>query len=376
MGDIYFTAGQMSVGYDGVPLIREIEIRLRRGEILTLIGPNGAGKSTILKSITGQLPLLCGTLNLGGRPVERMTEKELSREMAVVLTQRIRPELMTCREVAATGRYPYTGRFGFLSKEDERAVEEAMRLVHISELSEKEFLRVSDGQRQRVMLARAICQEPKILILDEPTSYLDIKYKLEFLSVLQKLTREKGLSVIMSLHELDLAQRVSDRLLCVKGEWIDRCGAPEEIFKENYINRLYEIKEGSYDEASGRAELPAASGKPELFVISGGGSGTCVYRRLQRMGIPFSTGILWENDIDFPAARALAVKVIAQKAFERVKRETREEARAELGRCKGAICCLTEFGELNQENRELMEEAKSQGKLIEIPAGTQKAPEE
>ena len=181
----YITTEKMSVGYDGKPLIEEVEIMLRKGEILTLLGPNGAGKSTILKSIARQLSLIAGTVRLDGEDMKSLTGAELSKKMAVVMTKRLRAELMTCEDVVATGRYPYTGRFGVLSKDDHKAVENAMELVKVTELRDLMFDRISDGQRQRVMLARAICQEPEILILDEPTSYLDVRHKLEFLSILQ-----------------------------------------------------------------------------------------------------------------------------------------------------------------------------------------------
>lgn len=363
MKKYYFTTEQLTVGYDGVPLISEIEIKLEKGEILTLIGPNGAGKSTILKSITKQLSVLYGTIYLDQCAVNKMTEKELSTKMAVVLTERIRPEMMTCEDVVATGRYPYTGKLGILTEHDRQIIKKAMDLVHIQDLKEKDFVRVSDGQKQRVMLARAICQEPEILVLDEPTSYLDIKYKLEFLAVLQEMARKEKLTVIMSLHELDLAQRVSDQLLCVREAQIERFGPPEKIFVPGYIASLYNLKEGSFDENAGRPELPAAKGSPLIFVIAGGGSGISVYRRLQRKGIPFSTGILGENDMDCPVAKALAVKVITETAFERVKEETYDRAREEMDRCKTVICCLTEFGEMNQVNRKLMEAAALQSKL-------------
>ena len=117
-----------------------------------------------------------------------------------IVTERIRPEMMTCRDVVATGRYPYTGRFGILGEHDNQVVDEAMELVDISFLKDRDFLETSDGQKQRVMLARAICQEPDIIVLDEPTSFLDIRYKLEFLNIIQNMSRERGLSVIMSLH--------------------------------------------------------------------------------------------------------------------------------------------------------------------------------
>ncbi len=123
---------------------------------------------------------------------------------------------MTCHDVVATGRYPYTGRLGVLSREDENKVDEALMAVHAQELGIRNFLEISDGQRQRILLARAICQKPEVMILDEPTSYLDIRHKLELLEILRKMAKEKEITVIMSLHEIDLAQKISDKVVCVK----------------------------------------------------------------------------------------------------------------------------------------------------------------
>ena len=135
----YITTEKMSVGYDGKPLIEEVEIMLRKGEILTLLGPNGAGKSTILKSIARQLSLIAGTVRLDGEDMRTLTGAELSKKMAVVMTKRLRGELMTCEDVVATGRYPYTGCFGVLSKDDHKAVENAMELVKVTELRDLMF---------------------------------------------------------------------------------------------------------------------------------------------------------------------------------------------------------------------------------------------
>ena len=174
MADYYLKMKNLAVGYDGKPLIRDINTGINKGEIVTLIGPNGSGKSTILKSITKQLKLIGGTVVFDKKSIGEMSYKTLSTRMAVVLTERMKPELMTCHDIVATGRYPYTGRLGILSREDEKKVEEAMRAVHAEELGGRDFNNISDGQRQRVLLARAICQEPEIIILDEPTSFLDL----------------------------------------------------------------------------------------------------------------------------------------------------------------------------------------------------------
>ena len=143
--DYFYTEG-LTVGYQGVPLIREIAFQLKKGEILTLIGPNGAGKTTILKSLIRQLKPLAGVIVLEGQKTDEMSGRDFARKLSVVLTERVRPEMMTCKEVVATGRYPYTGKFGVLSKEDWKIVDEAVRLVHIEDLAERDLQRPVTGR--------------------------------------------------------------------------------------------------------------------------------------------------------------------------------------------------------------------------------------
>lgn len=371
MENYYFYAKNMCVGYNNKPLIKEIEIMLPKGEILTLIGPNGAGKSTVLKSIAGQLILLGGTIYLGKEILSKAKLDKLAKKMSVVFTERIKTEMMTCRDVVATGRYPYTGLFGILSKEDKKIVNEVMELVHIIELSEQDFNKISDGQKQRVMLARAICQEPELIILDEPTSYLDIKYKLEFLSILQEMRRKKRLTVIMSLHELELAQRISDKILCLKGEYVEAYGTVEEVFQQGYIEQLFEITEGSFDERSGNLELKRIEGNADIFVIAGYGSGRKVYHTLQRKGKSFLTGILYDNDLDYPVAKALAEQVIEAKALEPVEESKIEQAKKGIDLCSYVLCPKKEIGSLDRANQELIAYAEQTGKLINVLAAGQ-----
>lgn len=361
--DYYFTAKKMTVGYDDKPLIRDIEFSLKKGEILTLIGPNGAGKSTILNSITRQLKLLDGTVYIDGRDQSGMSANALARTMAVVTTQRMRAELMTCEDVVASGRYPYTGRFGLLGEEDRQLVKEAMELVSVTAIKDRDFSRISDGQRQRIMLARAICQQPEIIVLDEPTSYLDIKYKLEFLSVLQRLKRQKNLTVVMSLHELDLAERISDRILCVDGTYVDRYGSPDEIFTEGYISGLFGVESGTYDEVGEDIELAPVKEDPKIFVIAGGGSGRKTFRRLQRSGTGFYTGIICQNDLDYPAAKALSAGMAEVPEFEPADTAVIEQAKKLMDSCDRVICTRTHFGTYETYNKKLYEYALSQGKL-------------
>lgn len=365
MTDGYFKLKDVSVGYNGRALIHDIDIDIRKGDIVTLIGPNGAGKSTILKSITRQLELICGDVYIEDASVRSLTYRELSSKLSVMLTERPRPELMTCYDVVATGRYPYTGRFGMLREEDEEKVSEAMKAVNAQELGTRDFAAISDGQRQRVMLARAICQEPEIMILDEPTSFLDVKHKLELLAILRNMAKQKGITVVMSLHEIELAQKISDRIICVKGENIFRYGEPEEIFNEELIRELYDIDNGYFDPTFGSLELPRPEGEPQVFVISSCGTGIQVYRRLQKKNIPFAAGILYTNDIDYSLARLLATEVVTEKSFCDIGSGTYQKALQLMKRCGSVINAGITTGNCNVRLGELLKEARRLGILRE-----------
>lgn len=362
--EYFFCTKQLTVGYNGQPLIKDIEIRLNRGQILTLIGPNGSGKSTILKSITKHLKKICGTVYIDDCSIDDMSNKEMSYKAAVVLTEKLKTELMTCEDVVATGRYPYTGMLGILSERDHLQVRHAMKLVNAWELRDRDFTEISDGQRQRILLARAICQEPQIIVLDEPTSFLDIRYELELLGILRRMAEERNITVIMSLHDLDMAQKVSDLVMCVKGEYITHFGSPREIFKRELIGELYGLVNGSYNPLFGSFELERPKGEPRTFVIAGGGTGIAEYRTLQKKRMPFVTGILHANDIDYQLARDLASEVFVEKSFERIGEDTYISALRHLKSCDTIINCLKSYGEMNGKNRALYEYAVSVGLKI------------
>ena len=232
-------------GYGHRVIVAGAEIVVQPGEIVTLIGPNGAGKSTVLKTIAGQLEPIAGTIFIGDAERSSYSLADIAKKQAVMLTERKPAEKMTCEEVISLGRYPYTGRLGILSENDKKIVRDTMELVHVTELAERSYDQISDGQRQRVLLARAICQEPEIMILDEPTSYLDIRHKLEFLDLLRSLTQEKEIGVIMSMHELELAHLIADKVICISADGkVEKVGSPEEVFTDELISRLYSLGDG------------------------------------------------------------------------------------------------------------------------------------
>ena len=323
----------LAVGY-GAPLLRDIALHAERGKILALIGPNGAGKSTLLKTLAGQLAAQGGAVLLDGQDLTGYTPNARARKLALMLPHTARTELTSCFEVAAAGRYPYTGRLGILSDADRQQVHDALCLVRAEELEDRDFARISDGQRQRVLLARAIAQQPEMILLDEPTSFLDVRHKLDLLTILTRMARKKNITVIMSLHEIDLAEKVADRILTVKGDTQFGFGAPGEVFEEQAIRKLYDIEDGYFDPLFGSIELKKPAGDtPEVFVLAGAGTGISVYRKLQRENVPFATGVLYENDVDYRLARLLAAETVSVPAFAAPDDAVYEKAFETMRRC-------------------------------------------
>lgn len=241
------TTKNLAVGYDRKTLIDNINMDLESGKILTLIGPNGAGKSTILRSVSGLLKTIDGIVTIEGNDLKSLDDTSRARLMSVMLTEKKNFDYATCRDVISVGRYPHTNILGKLSAKDEAVIDEVTKLTGVNDFAGRDYNKISDGQRQRVLLARALVQEPKVLILDEPTSFLDVGYKIEFMNILKKLAREKGIGILMSLHELDLAAAVSDKIISItRDNKIDRYDKPGNILSKEYISKLFEIKDGSY----------------------------------------------------------------------------------------------------------------------------------
>ncbi len=233
-------ASALSVGYGKSNIVlQDTSFSLKAGDIMCLIGANGAGKSTVLKTVVRQLQKVSGKVYISGADEDSLTEEDVAKQMSMVMTERIHPELMTCFDVVSTGRYPYTGRMGVLSKEDVKIVNEAMKMVEAEAIANKDFNKISDGQRQRIMLARAICQDTDIMILDEPTSFLDVQFKLDILRVIKRLAKEKKIAVLMSIHELEFVPAIADQVVGIAGDRVYKIGAPEEILTGENIARMY-----------------------------------------------------------------------------------------------------------------------------------------
>ena len=359
----YFYTKDLCVGYNGNVLIKDINVSIEKGKILTLIGPNGAGKSTILKSITRHLEKIGGSVYIGENEVWSWDLKEMARSVAVVLTDRINPDLMTCEDVVAMGRYPYTNVVGKMTPHDQEVVNEALDRVHALELAERDFSTLSDGQKQRIMLARAIAQEPEVIVLDEPTAYLDIRHKIDLLDILRHMAHEKGITVVMTLHEIDLATKISDYIVCVKGDTIAAFGKPDDILHGDAIDKLYDIEHGSYDLLFGSVELTKPEGEPKVFVVAGAGFGAPVFRALQKSQTPFAAGILFENDVDYRIAKELSDNIVSVPAFTPMTEESYKKAEELMLSCQKVLDAGAPMGPLNSLNQRLLEKAREAGLL-------------
>lgn len=219
---------QLSVGYTlSHPVISDINLELRSGQLACLIGENGIGKSTLLKTLTGFLPKLKGSLLLGNRDIESFSQRELARQVSIVLTQKPDVQNLTIEEIIGLGRSPYTGFFGRLRAEDRKVVDDAIATMGIEKLRGRMIQTLSDGERQKVMIAKALAQETPIILLDEPTAFLDFPSKAETFLSLQRMAHERDKLILLSTHDLELAVRFADSLLEVKKGCLQTVSATE-----------------------------------------------------------------------------------------------------------------------------------------------------
>ncbi|WP_455077859.1 ABC transporter ATP-binding protein [Prevotella histicola] len=223
------TLSHLSVGYKvGHAVVSDINLTLQSGKLASLIGANGVGKSTLLKTLTGFLPKLEGSLLLDGKDISEFSQRALARQISIVLTQKPDVQNLTVEEIVGLGRSPYTGFFGKLHANDQQIVDESITAVGIQKLKNRMIQTLSDGERQKVMIAKALAQQTPVIFLDEPTAFLDFSSKVETFQLLQRMAHEMGKLVLLSTHDLELAVRFSDTLLQVNGDGL-RTVSNEEV---------------------------------------------------------------------------------------------------------------------------------------------------
>lgn len=236
----------LSVGYDSKVVVGDADITALQGQVICLIGPNGSGKSTILRTLSGMLAPVNGAVYIGKTEISKLTQTELAKYMSVVLTDKLNLQMTTAFDVVAMGRTPHTGFFGQLSAEDVSIVNECLRTVGAAEISNRDYMSLSDGEKQKVLIARALAQEPKLIILDEPTSHLDLKHKVEVMQILKRLASERGTTIIFALHDVDMAMNNCGLAMLVKGGKIIAQGSPDEVISGRSIKELFDMTDEQF----------------------------------------------------------------------------------------------------------------------------------
>lgn len=250
------TTHRLTIGYRRIRkpdkvISADLSLRLGGGELVCVLGPNGAGKSTLLRTLSGMQPALGGRINLMGRDIRRLPPKELARQMSVVLTDRVSAGALSAYELVALGRYPYTGWMGQLTERDQTIVRWAFQAVGAVELAGCSVGELSDGERQKIMIARALAQDPRAILLDEPTAFLDLPHRVEVMRALRHLARTTGRAILLSTHDLDLALRSADRIWLMAADGSIQVGAPEDLVLSGAFQSTFQREGVEFDACTG-----------------------------------------------------------------------------------------------------------------------------
>ncbi len=250
---------KVSFSYFNGRVLRDINLAVKAGEMVGLLGPNGSGKSTLIKLASGIIKSREGEIHLDGTSLRELNHKSIARRIAVVPQQFHVSFAFTVAEIVMLGRIPFLKPFGEESVTDKRLVSDMLELVGLTRLKERRFDELSGGERQKVILAMALAQEPKLILLDEPTAHLDITHQVEILELVKKLNNERGLTVLAAIHDLNLASLYFNRLILLKEGQIFADGTPSQVLTEKTIGEVFS--------ASVRIEPHPATGVPHVVVM-------------------------------------------------------------------------------------------------------------
>ena len=367
--DTVFTCKNLAIGYKDKIILKDIDLSFKKGEFISLLGPNGAGKTTLLRTLSRHLDLLSGDIYLMGKPLNSYNPIDFAKILAVVLTDKVSPPLFTVFEFVSLGRYPHTNFLGHLTSKDQREIQNALASVHASDLGNRFFSDLSDGERQKVIIARALAQQPLVLMLDEPTIHLDLKHRIEVMSILRDQCRRRGITVIASLHDVDVAAKVSDSVALVKNGRISSYGPPETVLTNSAVTELYDFRDAEFDRELGSIEMRGDGSNGKAFVIAGMGTGAPIYRLLAKRGYSISSGVLHTNDLDYYVARSLGVNCTTSHPMETIGRDSVSKAVKEMEDCHIVIDTGFDIKDMNRGNLEILSAALEKGKKVFSLAG-------
>jgi iron complex transport system ATP-binding protein len=231
----------LSIGFHQQKILSNLDGQIQKSQLIALMGINGVGKSCLLKTLTQLNPVVSGELTLDGKKLEDYSAGEAAQKISVVLTDKIQVDYLRVKELVVLGRSPYTNAWGALDIEDNKKIEEVFELLNLAPLKERFFSDLSDGQKQKVLLARALVQEPEYLFLDEPTTYLDIPSKIELMKVLRQLSKEKNIGIFFSTHDLSLVEKTVDQLWLIDNSGVLHKKSPEEMNRSGLLNLNFNL---------------------------------------------------------------------------------------------------------------------------------------
>jgi iron complex transport system ATP-binding protein len=231
----------LSFSYREMPVLQEIELEVKKGEIIGILGPNGCGKTTLLKLLNRNLHPDAGRVTMDGKDLEETSKRDIARHIAVVPQSNEIRFAFSVRDIVTMGRMPFLGQFQGESQEDLRIVEDAMKKTNITGFADRPINTMSGGERQRVIIARAIAQKPEIILLDEPTLHLDINHQFEVLDLVKKLSLEEGLTVVIVSHDLPMVTKYCDRIVLIHDHKIFALGTPEEVLTRENMRIVFNI---------------------------------------------------------------------------------------------------------------------------------------
>ncbi|PHJ59932.1 ATP-binding protein [Nostoc linckia z18] len=288
MSDGVLTTLGLSIGYKSQKAVRcvarDISVCLLAGELVCLLGPNGAGKSTLVRSLAGMQPPIEGEVRLLGDDIYKLAPPELAKRLSLVLTEKVDAGMLSAYTLVSLGRHPYTNWWGNLTPEDEAIVHWAIKSVGALHLASRQVSELSDGERQKIMIARALAQSPMVMLLDEPTAFLDLPRRVEIMQLLRQLTRETKQAILLSTHDLNLALRLADKVWLLTTNGILHVGAPEDLVLSGAFADTFNSEGVEFDVNSGEFHLHT-SHKGEINLIAGKGIAVVwTIRALQRVG--------------------------------------------------------------------------------------------
>jgi iron complex transport system ATP-binding protein len=359
----------VAAGYAGLPVVRSVDLAVRSGEVVGLVGPNGSGKTTVVRAASRALRPSAGRVLVGGEDLFAMSARAAARLVAVVPQDVVPAFSFTVLEIVLMGRAPYVSRWGGGGPDDWAAARAAMAATQVQHLADRPVDELSGGERRRVFLAQALAQGTPVLLLDEPTTHLDVRHVLDLLGIVRTLAARDRRAVLAIHHDLTLAASSCDRLVVLHEGRVVADGPPEGVVTTGLLREVYGVEaEVDVDHLTGRPAVrvgpPPTRSVPlgrRAHVVGGAGCGAPVMRRLAELGYEVSAGVLHGSDTDEAVAARLNLLRVSVPAFSDIDAEAQEECRALMRAAELLIVCDAPFGPGNVANLRLALEAARAG---------------